>query len=92
MWVIVVIVLLLAVLWLTGVFGGNDTTPANDGPVVPVEDQVPPADTQDGAQDTAPGAVDVTDPEPMELPDMTDPVDPPLAPQDTGNDLPDPDN
>lgn len=91
-WVIVVIVLVLAVLWLTGVFGGADTTPADEGPVVPVEDQVPPADTQDGAADTAPGAIDVTEPEDMELPDMTDPLDPPLAPDGMGDDVLDPDN
>lgn len=84
-WVLIIAVVVLAILWLTGVIGGGTTTPADEGPVVPVEDQLPPADAQDEAQDNAPGAMDLDEQD--GLLDQTDALDPPLAPEDTGEDL-----
>lgn len=61
-WVLVIAVVILAILWLTGVIGGNDVPPEAEGPVVPVEDQVAPADAQDEVE--------------PELPEVTDPAEP----------------
>lgn len=85
-WVAVVAVVVLAILWLTGVIGGGATTPADEGPVVPVEDQLAPADTQDEAEDVAPGAVDL-DAEPVddEPPAAADPAE--IEPDGLGNEL-----
>ena len=71
-WVAVVAVVVLVILWLTGVIGGGAVTPADEGPVVPVEDQVAPADPQDDAVDVEPGAVD---PVGEDAPPAIDPAD-----------------